>query len=358
MLKRKLAAMVGLAVAATLVAPSSAQAATEIVVYKDQIVQPDTRSAGHVNWPIGGGIRLSTDDNTSNAKATFAFDTHPENFAPNDRMYLGYEALSHDVNVKSGGDQAEPGMQIYAAGGLFVWETVYQPAGPANVGTSDIWMTNGSPAYMRVYAPSCDRDPALETMTSDQAIAGGHCTGGSGSAWHGSEQDWAVSLQELNPSNEDLMIIRSLGESLGSGVKGNVLVSSISYGDIYAYSFSRQNAPVVTPEPVAVDPTTRVVTTIAVSCRTAVFTVTLPEPGENEFYAPQTAVGFRMLSAGQTVLRDVAEPGETITRTVTFTRSTTNVPRVKLFTTAPGQAPTAYPNTLEVDQGVNRNCNI
>lgn len=373
MMKRGLTAaalMVAGAVSVGTATTAHADGETEVVVYRDQVYQPDTRSAGHVSWPLGGGIRLTTDDSSSQAKATFAFDTQPGLYPPEERIQLGGNAsqgavsIEHDISVRSGGDQATPGIQIYldldlngTPEMLLVKEDVYQVNGHGDPDTSDVWMTNGSPASMRPYAPSCEPGhPELETMTSDQAISSGLCSGGSGSAWHGSETAWAEAIySDAGYSDDDYLLVRALGESLGSGVKGNVLVSSISYGSTF-FTFSRQNAP--EPEPVAVDPTTRIVTTIDVSCRTAVFTVTLPEPGENEYYAPQTAVGFRMMSAGQLVLRDVADPGESFTRTVTFTRSSTNVPRVKLFTTAPGQAPTAYPNVLEVDQGVNRNCSL
>jgi hypothetical protein len=357
-MRRPLAAAAGATLFAGLVVAlpaSPASAETEIVVYKDQITQPDTRSTGHVNWPVGGGIRLSTEGSTSTDKATFAFDTHPELVGPDDRFYLSNEAIGHDVNVKSGGDQAIPGIQIYMDDGIvFVKEDVYQVDGFGNPGTSDIWLTNESPRYLRAYAPSCESDhPELETMTSDQAIAAGLCTGGSGSAWHGSETEWASVLYNLAP-NEDTLIIRGLGESLGSGVKGNVLVSSINYGDAY-YTFSRQNAPA--PEPTTVDPTSRVLASIDTStCRTANFAITLPSPAANEVYGPYQSVGFRFMSAGQQVLRDTLDPGETLTRTVTFTPHNTNIPRVKIFVTAPGQAPTAYPSALKVDLGVNRRC--
>lgn len=349
-----LAATVGL-IATIPVATAGAE--TEIVVFKNQIVQPDTRAGGHVNWPIGGGIRLSTDSNTSVDKATFAFDTHPELVGPDERMYLGNAALGHDVNVKSGGDQAIPGLQIYMDDGiLLVKEDVYQVNGFGNPSTSDIWLTNASPAYLRPYAPSCQSGhPELETMTSDQAIGSGLCTGGSGSAWHGSESAWASVLYELSP-NEDTLTIRGLGESLGSGVKGNVLVSSINYGDTY-YTFSRQNAPA--PEPVTVDPTSRVVTTIDTSCRQAVFNVALPAPGANESYGPNDRVGFRFVSAGVTIQRSTVGTADgTISQTVTFTRSNSNVPRVKIFVTSPGQTPTGYPNVLKVDVGVDRRCDV
>ena len=84
-MRRGLTAMAALAVgAAILGGPTVAHAdgETEVVVYKDQILQPDTRSAGHVNWPVGGGIRLSTDDSSSQAKATFAFDTSTVSVTP------------------------------------------------------------------------------------------------------------------------------------------------------------------------------------------------------------------------------------------------------------------------------------
>jgi hypothetical protein len=356
-MRRPFSAAAGVALFAGLIAlpASPASAETEIVIYKDQITQPDTRATGHINWPIGGGIRMSTEGATSTDKATFAFDTHPELVDEADRFYLGNEAIGHDVNVKSGGDQATPGIQIYMDDNIvLVKEDVYQIDGFGDPGTSDIWLTRESPAFLRAYAPSCESGhPELETMTSDAAIAAGLCTGGSGSAWHGSEEEWGGVLYNLTP-NEDTLIIRGLGESLGSGVKGNVLVSSINYGEAF-YTFSRQNAPA--PEPTTVDPTTRVQASIDTStCRTANFAITLPSVGANEVYGPYQSVGFRFMSAGQQILRDTVDPGESLTRTVTFTPHNTNVPRVKIFVTAPGQAPTAYPSVLKVDLGVNRAC--
>ncbi len=146
----------------------------------------------------------------------------------------------------------------------------------------------------------------------------------------------------------------ALGESLGSGVTGNVLVTSINAGDTF-WTFSRANAPA--PQPTVVDPATRVQVTVSTSCRQAVFTATLPAPGANEVYS-QARVGFRFVSAGSTILRSTVGVDETQTRTVTFTRSTTNVPRVKTFRTANGQAATGYPNVPVEDKGVNRNCNV
>jgi hypothetical protein len=340
---RKFALVGVLSVAAgllTAIPVGTAHAETEIVVYKNEVSQPDTRSGGHVTWPIGGGIRLQTDSNTSLDKATFAFATGADAFV------LGSGLIDHDVNVRSGGEQALPGIQIYTGSGAVL--LVHEPS----VYGDDIWLTNGSPAALRQYAPSCDGDPSLPGMTSDQAIASGHCQGGGGSAWHGSQSAWASALTAAGYDNS----VVGLGESLGSGIKGNVLVTSINAGDTY-WTFSRQNAPA--PEPVTVDPTSRVVTTIDTSCRQAVFNVSLPAPGPNENYGPYDRVGFRFVSAGATILRSTVGTGDgTISRTVTFTRSNTNVPRVKIFVTSPGQAPTGYPNVLKVDLGVNRRCDM
>lgn len=342
---KKLAARVGaVAIVAGSLAltPTMANAETEVVVFKDQITQPDTRPGGSITWPTGGGIRMVTQSNTSQDKATFAFGTGANAFE------LGASEVDHDVNIKSGGPAAEPGAQIYldtaSPAGIdttLVYESVY--------GGDDVWLTNASNPQMRVVAPSCDGDPALATLSSDDAINQGHCTGGSGSAWHGSEDAWAAAMTN---AGLDTTVV-GLGESLGSGVKGNVLVLNISAGDT-TWTFSKANAPA--PEPVMVDPATRVQLTIDVSCRQAVFNAILPAPGPNEEYT-QDSVGFKFVSAGNLVYKSTVEVGETSnSRTVTYTFSNTNVPRVKAYRTADGAAASTAPKVLVVDKGVNRRC--
>lgn len=323
----------GLVAGAALVAVAGpANAETEIVVFKDQIVQPDTRSGGHVNWPIGGGIRLSTDSNTSLDKATAVF-------ALTGSYPLDGAALGHDVNVKSGGDQATPGMQVYLQNGaLLVWENVYQVNGEG-VADNDLWLTNGSPSAIKQLAPSCDGTP--EAVTDPAS----HCVGGSGTYWHGSQAAWAAAINDAAGTN-----IVALGESLGSGVKGNVLVTSINYGDTY-WTFSRQNAPVVPEEPVEVDPKTRVVADITGSCRQAVVTITLPEAGPDEVYTA-SSVGYRHAAGGALVQKGTLVPGGSYTSTLTYSKTSGSIV-VKAFTGVSQSTAT----TLLAQLAVNRNCN-
>ncbi len=169
------AGVLALAAGVLVVTPTAAHAETEVVVFKDQIFQPDTRPSGEIRWPVGGGIRMITgsDPGSPNPnKATFAFATGANEFD------LGTAKIGHDANVRSGGLQALPGVQIYgddlnsnglSDDALWVWEEVYQTST-----TSDIWLTGSSPEQIKAIAPSCDG-------------TGNNCTGGSGSPWHGSE---------------------------------------------------------------------------------------------------------------------------------------------------------------------------
>lgn len=330
-----------LAVGGGMFAAAPAQAVTEVTVFKNQTYQPDTRSGGTVTFPVGGGVRLQTASNTSQDKATFAFATGENG------MSLDAGLISHDVNVKSGGDLAIPGVQVYLGsdaldttpGALLVYEEAYG---------DDLWLPGGQPAAYKQVAPSCDNsNPAVSdgTKTSDQLIAEGICTGGGGSAWHGSQTAWTNALLAAGLDR----YVSALGESLGSGVKGNVLVSTISHGDV-TYEFSRKDAPVVEPEPTIVNPYDRIVTTLTASCRQVRVQVSLPAPGPNEEYSA-SSIRLRIGNQGTTQALATAQNvnvGGSVDRTFTYNKGSGSA-ALRLLVNRP--------EVLENQIAVNKNCN-
>lgn len=181
-----------------------AQAAETVTLRPADVTHADTRSAGH-NVFLDEGVRVFTDDNSSNAKAT------------------GYYSINQPLDGMSGfaqdwaGTDPEPGLQIVVddpateapSDGILVYEPIYG---------GDLWLTNGSSQALKDVAPS-------------------H-TGGSGTDNHGTLAQW----QEIT----DLNVV-SGGWSLGSGVKGSGLLMSQTYGDT-TYTFTNE---LPTEKPVA-----------------------------------------------------------------------------------------------------------
>ncbi|MCW2786835.1 MAG: hypothetical protein JWP74_3352 [Marmoricola sp.] len=173
----------------------------------------DTRSGGHEAF-LKEGIHVSTDSNTSNDKVA-------EYFAVNKPL-----AGITDIGYEWYGTDPSPGQQYVmdfdndgTPDGILVGENVY--------GGQDVWLSNGSKdAYKGAGAPSN--------------------TGGSGSANHGTLAQWSA----MYPNAQ----ILDGGFSLGSGVKGDGVLRSLTYGpDRYVFT---DEAPVVVPVPPTTNPVT------------------------------------------------------------------------------------------------------
>jgi len=171
----------------------------------------DTRSAGHFDF-LKEGIRLYTDDSSGNAKVA-------QYFAP------ASTTLPTAADEDWYGTTPAPGMQI-----VFDYD---QTSGNGNdynilVGESiyngNWWLTNGSSADAKAADPS------------------GAENGGNGSDYFGTLQQWKDAMPNAK--------VLAYGFSLGSGVKGDGVLRSQTYGDD-RYVFTDEDAPTTPP---TVDP--------------------------------------------------------------------------------------------------------
>ena len=148
----------------------------------------DTRATGH-NQLVPNGLHVWTEGATSTDKAAGYFAT---NFALQD---AGVPAINFAST--SGGT---PGLQMAvdfdnngATDGILVGESVYG---------NDWWLSNSAAQFVKDGAPL-------------------H-TGGSGSVNHGTLNAWLAAFPNAR--------VKSVGYSLGSGVLGNDVISSMTYG--------------------------------------------------------------------------------------------------------------------------------
>ncbi len=175
------------------IAAPIANAASVVTIRPSDLIQPlsDTRSAGHVAF-LGDGIHAWTDDSSLNAKAA-------EYFA------LPGGPIPSTASMEWFGTQPQAGQQIvFDVDGidnngndwnLLVGEPVYG---------ANWWLTNGSSAEAKAADPSGAND------------------GGNGSAYFGTLAEWAAALPNAR--------VYAGGFSLGSGVKGDGVIHSITYG--------------------------------------------------------------------------------------------------------------------------------
>ena len=170
-----------------------------------------TRSAGHFKvTPVG--LKVWTDDATSNAKVA------------------GYTAPAEGTNLSNIGTPAinwvgtspAPGLQIVVdlpgggpSEGILVGESVYG---------NNWWLTSGSSAAMKAVDPS------------------GANNGGNGSEWFGTLAEWNTALEGKG-------WVRSVGFSLGSGVKGEGFIKSLTFhGKKYTFPcVAPTKSPTATP---------------------------------------------------------------------------------------------------------------
>jgi hypothetical protein len=219
------ALITGYAVSAQGAAPGHPVRASDFTTGGDDgFANSDTRATGHYDF-LEEGIRLYTEGNTSTDKVAEYF--------PLNKALSGITDVEYDWY----GTSPSPGIQYVmdfdndgTQDGILVGEKVY--------GGQDVWLTNGSKAdYKDAGAPSN--------------------TGGSGTPNHGTLAQWSA----MYPNAKVLFG----GFSLGSGVLGDGVLRSLSYGpgDANRYVFTDE-AP--TTEPPVVNPAGS--TTHSVSGRT------------------------------------------------------------------------------------------
>lgn len=206
-MRKMLTVAIGAAATLSTLAIAPTANAADVTVRPADVTHEDTRSAGH-NVFLNEGVRIFTDDNSSNAKATGYYD-----------VGVALDDMSGFSQDWAGTDP-QPGLQIVvddpateaASDGILVYEPIYG---------GDLWLTNGSSQHLKDLAPSHE--------------------GGSGTANHGTLAQW----QEVT----NLTVLKG-GWSLGSGVKGSGVLVSQTLGDT-TYTFSKADAQLPVARPVA-----------------------------------------------------------------------------------------------------------
>jgi hypothetical protein len=159
----------------------------------------DTRATGHYEV-VGTGLHIWTEGSTSTDKvAEYVATSTPLKDATD--TALDYTATSGTI---------PPGAQLVVdfdgdgtADGILVGEPTYYG--------NDWWATKGSKDFVKAAAPST--------------------TGGSGSGFHGTLDQWIGAFPDAT--------VTAFGFSLGSGVKGDGVLNSITFaGDTYTFTES------------------------------------------------------------------------------------------------------------------------
>lgn len=218
--RTRLAALAaGLALAVTTIGGAAAAATQHDVRQGDFIAGlSDTRSAGHYAF-LKEGLHVYTDDNSGNAKAA-------EYFAPSST------AIPTSGSYDWYGTDASPGSQIVfdtdgdrsnaGSFNVLVGEQVYTTGSVSTDGDgqnlTDWWYTGGS------------------AKATTNGITCPSTSGGSGSDCHGTLQQWHDAAGLSNAQ------VYALGFSLGSGVKGDGVLRSQTYGNDQ-YVFTDEAAP-------------------------------------------------------------------------------------------------------------------
>lgn len=187
-----------LAAGALALAPAAADAATAHVVRPAGLNTSETRAAGHVDF-LRDGLHVYTDDATSLAKAAGYFDVADPTFPTS--ASLSWE-----------GTQPQPGQQlVFDVDGVTGNGNDYNVLVGEPVYGQNWWLTNGSSSDAKAADPSGADD------------------GGNGSAYFGTLADWKAALPNAR--------VLKGGFSLGSGVKGDGVVSRVQYGvDVYEFT--------------------------------------------------------------------------------------------------------------------------
>lgn len=168
----------------------------------------DTRSAGHYEY-VEGGLHVWTDDNSSQAKVSLG---QAISFPLHDTGVLGIDWT---------GSTPPPGLNLFVnfgadGNGTLVYESVYG---------QDLWLTNGSSATVKANAP----------------VNGG----GNGSQWHGTINQWLEAYPDAT--------VTGIAFSLGSGVLGDGVISSITVG-CGTHTFDYEEEVVIEEPPVEEPP--------------------------------------------------------------------------------------------------------
>lgn len=162
--------------------PECVTTGSTVITKASDFASTDIRTSGHF-VVVGNQAHVWTTDNSGQAKVA-GYVSAP-----------GTQIGSANGLVWTGSSPA-PGTQIVLSdGSILVGESVYG---------ANLWLTNGSSAAMKAVAP--------------------HTGGGNGSNWFGTAAEWQNSIETAGRT------VVAVGFSLGSGVLGDGLLTSVTAG--------------------------------------------------------------------------------------------------------------------------------
>ena len=198
----------GAVLASTLLVTSPAHAMDFKTITNLDVNTDDTRATGHNEFLAAGGVHVYTEGNTSTDKAAAYFRVDQA------LATVGEPSMNWMPQNDNGGSNLKPSVQLVvdydgdgSADGILVGEPT-RADGSVLYG-NDWWLSTGSKQAFKDKAP----------------VVGG----GSGSAQHGTLDQWREAVPNAR-------VLKS-GWSLGSGVKGDGVISQIKVGDT-AYRFA------------------------------------------------------------------------------------------------------------------------
>ncbi len=191
------------------------------VLRPEDVNTTESGTTGHNDFRLTSGVRVWTESNTSTDKAAGAFAVG--------QPFAEVGEPSMDWRANGSQNTLRPGLQLFIDidgdgnfDGRLVGERSYADGSPLyreNFGPTNWWATNGSSAAFKALAPST--------------------TGGSGSAFNGTLAEWRAAL----PAEATVV---AAGWSLGSGVKGDGVIESITVG-LTTFTFTAAEAPNTAP---------------------------------------------------------------------------------------------------------------
>ena len=216
---------------------SNDQVQTTEVLHSSDVDQSETRATGHNEFRITSGVRVWTEGNSNVGPNPTTPD--PDDMWNTDKA-AGYFEVDESVDSigepsmdwrTNGVNTVKPGLQLVVdidgngfPDGILVGERSYANGAPLyreNFGLTNWWLTNGSSPAFKALAPT-DCSPS-------------GC--GYGSNYNGTLAEWRDALAPE-------ATVLAAGWSLGSGVKGDGVIKSITVG-LTKYTFSGKNqAPV------------------------------------------------------------------------------------------------------------------
>lgn len=195
---RVTAVVAGAAVLATVGATGSIVAASAAddsatVIRSAQLNTSETRPTGHVEF-LRDGLHVWTEGSTSTDKAAGYFEVHMplSEVTSAEITWIGTQPQASAQIMFDADDQTGNGNDY----NVLVAEPVYG---------DKVWLTGGSSQAAK------DADPS------------GNENGGNGSEWFGTLAQWSAALPQAR--------MYAGGFSLGSGVKGDGYIESLTYGD-------------------------------------------------------------------------------------------------------------------------------